>query len=431
MLRSHPDSNRLRSPLVLLTALVGFAVVLTPLGNAQTLTTLYNFTGDADGAAPMSGLIVSGGNIYGTAGFGGIQGSNCTTNTAYGPGCGTVFELHPTKTGWIFNVLYSFTGGGDGSAPFGSLARDPQGNLYGTASWGGTQNSNCDYNDGDGVGCGTVYKLVPSSQGWNFSVLHSFGGIPDGANPDFESLVIDALGNLYGTTEFGGNCCSAGGGTVFRIAPDGTESVIYRFAGSITDGSLPYGGVVPYQENLYGTTYWGGADGFGTVFEIPRAGTETILHDFTAGSDGGFPYASLVRAPNNVFYGTTYYGGPVGTGTAFEITPDGAETVIHSFCSSPYCADGRSPYGALISDANGNLYGTTYIGGTNGYGVVFELSLIGGQWSETVLHNFNYSDGAWPYSRLLLRDHVLYGTTAGGGTNGHGTVFAVTLPSLK
>lgn len=431
MLHSMLHSNRVRLKWAVSSTLLGLAIVLTQLSEAQTLTTLYNFTGSADGAAPLSGLVKVGHKLYGTAGWGGTQGSNCNTNTGYGTGCGTVFELKQSKAGWKFELLYSFSGGADGNAPFGTLAKDAQGNLYGTASWGGTQNSICNYNFGYGAGCGTVFKLAPSTTGWSFSVVHSFGGIPDGANPDFESLVFDAQGNAYGTTEFGGNCCSAGTGTVFKIAPDNTETVLHRFQAGLNDGSMPYGGVtLDHKGNLYGTTYWSGAEGIGTVFKLKTAGKETILHNFAGGSDGGLPYAGLLVA-QNVAYGTTYYGGSTGNGTVFQVASNGTETVLHDFCSSPYCADGRSPYGALIRDANGNLYGTTFIGGANGYGVVFELSPLGGQWSETVLYNFNYSDGAWPYSRLLLCKNVIYGTTAGGGTDGHGTVFALTLPSVK
>jgi uncharacterized repeat protein (TIGR03803 family) len=433
MFGSKLDSNRLRSRSVALTSFLGLAVALAQLAHAQVLTTLYNFTGSADGSAPLSGLVSDRGNLYGTAGWGGIQGANCQTNNGYGTGCGTVFELKPSKGGWIFRVLHSFTGGRDGSAPFGTLATDRKGNLFGTASWGGTQNASCNYNVGYGVGCGSVFKLTPSPKGWSFSVLHRFGGIPDGANPDFESLVFDAEGNAYGTTEFGGNCCNAGGGTVFKITTDRRESVVYRFEGGSADGSLPYGGLVlDHQGSLYGTTYWSGAAGWGTIFQVTEAGTESVLHSFTAGADGGFPYAGLVWGDNNVLYGTTSYGGSTANGTVFQVTADGSETILHSFCSSSGCADGRSPYGALIRDANGNLYGTTFIGGVYGYGVVFKLSSTGGQWSETVLHSFDYdSDGAWPYSRLLMRKNVLYGTTAGGGSNGHGTVFALTLSSRK
>ncbi len=429
----HPmlHSDSVRSKRAVVTTLLGLVIIFAQVSDAQTLTTLYNFTGSGDGAAPLSGLVKVGRNLYGTAGWGGIQGSNCNTNIGYGTGCGTVFELKQSKAGWTFQLLYGFTGGPDGNAPFGTLAKDAQGNLYGTASWGGTQNSICNYNFGYGLGCGTVFKLTPSVTGWSFSVVHSFGGTPDGANPDFESLVFDAQGNAYGTTEFGGNCCDAGTGTVFKIAPDGTESILHTFQADLTDGSMPYGGVgIDHQGNLYGTTYWNGASGNGTVFRVTAAGNETVLHSFAGGTDGAYPYAGLLGGPDGL-YGTTYYGGAVGDGTVFQVAADGTESVLHSFCSSPYCADGRIPYGALIRDANGNLYGTTFIGGANGYGVVFELSPSGGQWSETVLYNFNYSDGAWPYSRLLLSNNVLYGTTAGGGTDGHGTVFALTLPSVK
>jgi hypothetical protein len=210
MLHSMLHSNSVRSKWAVVTTLLGVAIILTQLCEAQILTLLYNFTGSRDGAAPLSGLVKVGRNLYGTAGWGGIQGSNCNTNSGYGTGCGTVFELKQSKAGWNFQLLYSFTGRADGNAPFGTLAKDAQGNLYGTASWGGTQNSICNYNFGYGVGCGTVFKLTPSMTGWSFSVVHSFGGTPDGANPDFESLVFDAQGNAYGTTEFGGNCCNAG-----------------------------------------------------------------------------------------------------------------------------------------------------------------------------------------------------------------------------
>lgn len=427
----HSKKQR-RLWLLPLLMLAGLGIFPASLASAQTFTTIYSFTGGVDGAAPLSGLVKVGTNLYGTAGWGGLQGSNCDNNMGYGTGCGTVFELVRTKTGWAFRLVYSFTGGADGNAPFGTLSKDSLGNLYGTASWGGTENANCSYNSGYGVGCGTVFKLTPASGGWRFSVLHSFGGIPDGANPDFESLVFDTQGNLYGTTEFGGNCCHAGGGTVFKIANDGSESVLYRFQAGLNDGSMPYGGLVQdRQGNLYGTTYWNGVSGMGTVFRVTTDGMESILHSFAGGSDGGYPRAGLLADAQGVGYGTTYYGGPVGTGTVFQIAKDGTETILHSFCSSPYCTDGLSPYGALIKDKGGNLYGTTWIGGANGYGVVFELSPSGDQWVETVLHAFDYTDGAWPYSSLLLCNNVLYGTTAGGGSNGHGTVFALTLPALR
>ena len=310
----------------------------------------------------------------------------------------------PTET-----VLHSFTGGvGDGILPFAGLIADSKGNLYGTTSNGGAS---------DG---GVVFKLSP---GGIETVLYSFCGKPgcsDGAGPR-AGLIADSSGNLYGTTNQGGGseCNGPGCGVVFKLAPNGTETVLYSFCSllSCSDGALPLGGLIADRAgNLYGTTYEGGGSGCiyglglcGVVFKlsppIPPATkwTETVLHSFT-GSDGAGPSAGLIADSKRNLYGTTSTGGGPDRGVVFKLAPNGTETVLYSFCSLPSCSDGALPEAGLIADSSGNLYGTTYGGGSEciygpGCGVVFKLSPGG---TETVLHSFAGGDGALPEAGLIV-----------------------------
>jgi uncharacterized repeat protein (TIGR03803 family) len=224
------------------------------------------------------------------------------------------------------------------------------------------------------------------------------------------------MGALYGTTFEG----AAGYGTAFRLSKTGTETVLYTFTGG-ADGAYPSAGLVEDSAgNLYGMTREGGAAGAGAVFEINTAGTETVLYSFTGGSDGAKPFGGLIRDKFGNFYGTTQQGGTSNLGTVFEVSPTGAETVLHSFAGG---SDGSTPYTPLVAKGR-NLYGTTYVGGTANDGTVFEISSKG---IETVLHSFSGSDGASPDAGLILDSSGdLYGTTFSGGTSGLGTVFELT-----
>ncbi|HEY4741316.1 MAG TPA: choice-of-anchor tandem repeat GloVer-containing protein [Candidatus Acidoferrales bacterium] len=273
---------------------------------------------------------------------------------------------------------------------------------------------------------GTVFKVTPAGQE---TVLYSFTG---GANGDpYAGLVRDALGNLYGTT-YGVN--SVDNGTVFKLGANGQESLLYHFAGD-ADGANPYAALVRDSwGNLYGTTLFGGEgagcfNGCGTVFEVNTHGTETVLHAFSGtGGDGSLPYSGLVRDAQGDLYGTTETGGASGFGTVFKLNKAGVEIVLHSFAGG---SDGANPYAGLVQDSLGNLYGVTEFGGTSGDGTVFEINTAG---KEKVLYSFaGGSDGANPiYASLVLDTQGdLYGTTAYGGgdttacTNGCGTVFKV------
>jgi uncharacterized repeat protein (TIGR03803 family) len=315
-----------------------------------------------------------------------------------------------------FSLLYTFTGQADGGHPFAGLVEDGAGNLYGTTGEGGS-GTFCDSN------CGTVFKLDTSD---NETVLHSFGeASTDGEYPKYDSLVLDGVGNLYGTTGYGGIYSS---GTIFRLSPTGKETVV-PFNGE-ANGGFPYGGLIATAaETAYGTTTLRGSGcapyGCGTVFEVNSTGNETVLYSFTGTPDGEYPYAGLVRDASGNLYGTTPYGGAFGAGTVFQVSAAGKETMLYSFCSQSGCTDGQTPYAGLVRDTSGNLYGTTLNGGTSGAGTVFQVSAAG---QETVLHSFcslnDCADGQLPYAGLV-RDSAgnLYGTTYQGGTDLHGTVF--------
>jgi uncharacterized repeat protein (TIGR03803 family) len=295
-----------------------------------------------------------------------------------------------------YSLLYSFRGGSDGCDPAAGLVRDSAGNLYGTTSSAGQ------------FRLGTVYKVTPSGKE---TVLHSFAG-SDGEDPDIPSLTLDAAGNLYGTTPYGGEF---GYGVVFKVMATGTETVLYNFSGG-TDGSNPYGGVVRDSAgNLYGTIE-GGASGFGGVFKLAAGGKESVLHSFDGFSttDGAEPSGGLVRDSAGNLYGTTEIGGQFGYGTVFRVTPGGSERLLYSFAGYP--SDGAFPFGGgLLRDTAGNLYGVTYYGGETGDGVVFKVGAAG---AEKVLLNFDGgSGGGQPYDGLT-RDSAgnLYGTTNLGGS---------------
>ncbi|MGC9950576.1 MAG: choice-of-anchor tandem repeat GloVer-containing protein [Bryobacteraceae bacterium] len=314
-------------------------------------------------------------------------------------GQGVVYEL---DTAGNYTVLHTFTGGADGGEPQAGVIRDAAANLYGTTSSGGT------------AGGGTVFKLDTSG---NETVLYNFTGGADGGSPS-AGVIRDAAGNLYGTTFFGGGSHS-NAGVVFKVDPSGLETVLHTFTGG-ADGGRPAAGVVRDPAgNLYGTAEWGGAGGHGVVYKLDTAGREKVLHNFTGGADGGDPIAGVIRDPDGNLYGTTNKGGTNGgRGVVYKVDAAGQQTVLLSFGGG---SSGYYPIAGVIRDQAGNLFGTTLWGGPQwgGYGVVFKLDMSG---QETVLYSFA-ADGANPNGGVIAgTDGDLYGT-AGGGTYGFGVVF--------
>ena len=268
-----------------------------------------------------------------------------------------------------------------------------------------------------------------------FRTLKSF---KEETGNDREAPLVQGLdGNFYGTTELGGasNACNHGCGTVFKITPEGNPTTLHMFNG--TDGTNPTAGLVQATDgNLYGTTYYGGANssacggyGCGTVFKITPGGKLTTLHSFcsqTNCTDGAEPYAGLVQGTDGNFYGTTVQGGALNDGTVFKISAAGTLTTLYSFCSQTNCSDGTNPRAGLIQATDGNFYGTTLAGGTSGGsgdGTVFQITAKG---VLTTLHSFDCTDGCAPYSGLLQgTDGDFYGTTSYGGANWAGAVFSL------
>ncbi len=332
-----------------------------------------------------------------------------------------------------FSLLHDFTGPPDGAGSTAGLVEDAAGNFYGTTSQGGITSGAC-----QSVGCGIVFKV---DQSGNETVLHSFAGQPDGATP-LAGLVLDAAGNMYGTTFQGG---ISNQGTVFKLDSTGTETVLYSFTGS-PDGAYPEGDLVlDAAGNLLGTTSEGGTSGVGTVFKLDSADKESVLYSFKEEPDGSVPVAGLVLDAKGDMYGTTSQGGsgpctlktrsreltPPSCGAVFEIDTTGTESVLYSFTGEP---DGANPAGDLVRDAAGNLYGTTVSGGiicsiiapplpgqgpsTDSYcGTVFKLDPAG---DYTLLHSFSGPpDAAIPYGGLILdAAGDIYGTTSEGGAGG-------------
>jgi uncharacterized repeat protein (TIGR03803 family) len=401
--------------LLLNLAFSAFAVAQYAANQAERANyqVLYRFLGGTDGACPYGVLVRdAAGNLYGTTYQGGINNN------------GTVFELDATgkKT-----LLHSFTGGpdrgssfSDGANTYSGLVLDSAGTLYGTTAYGGSFNLFCS------VGCGTIFSLTQTPNGWQESVLYRFQGVPDAAFPG--GLTRDSAGNFFGTAEYPLY------GTAFEFETGGKETVLYTFRGP-PDGSVPSDLIVDAKGNLYGTTYEGGnrgcqdGEGCGTVFELDQSGSETVLYTFSGGADGRYPSGTLLRGRTGNLYGTTSSGGGSsncsgGCGTVFKLDNTSNETVLYSFTGTP---DGSQPSGALVADSAGNIYGTTFAGGAYGAGTVFKLDSTG---KEMVLHRFLAGvDGNEPHAGLI-RDATgtLYGTTCFGGGPGRGSgiVFKVT-----
>jgi uncharacterized repeat protein (TIGR03803 family) len=379
-----------------------------PFSQAQTKKTLHAFMGGPDGRLPTGQLISDqSGNIYGaTGGSGGIFGGVAyqlspstggfsytilftfstpkpgpyggfldLNNSLFGAGEYNAFQLRNDGSGtWQYKHLASYHGD-QGYTAEGNVIADPQGNLYGVTYDGGANDN------------GTVFEISPSASGaWTYQVLYSFQFGADGSSP-IGPLIIDASGNLYGMTELGGDSVY---GTIFELSPDGsggwTEQVLYSFSDG-TDGSVPTGLILAPDGSFYGTTYSGGGKGncqnafhdsyCGTVFHLTsgtNGWTESVLYAFAGGSDGGGPTGNMAFDRNGNLYGTTFAGGQNANGTIFELTPQTdeswSETILYRFAGG---RDGKGPESGILIDSRGNLYGTTTGGGFQNNGTVFEL----------------------------------------------------------
>ncbi len=381
-----------------------FCIAITIAASAQTFTPLMNFD-DTSGASPFHVSLVQGlnGNLYGTTSGGGANAC------AFGPHCGTVFEI---TTKGLLTGLLSFDGT-NGEFPYAGLIQTSNGILYGTTSAGAS------------TGGGTVFQLTSAG---TLSSLYSFcsaANCADGLSPK-SPLVQATDGSFYGTTDDGGANAL---GTVFKITSGGVLTTLHSFGGS--DGSYPsFAGLVQATDNnFYGTTRSGGVNGSGTVFKMNATGTLTTLHGFN-NTDGYFPNG-LLQATDGNFYGTTLLGGAAGVGSIFKITSAGTLTTLYSFCvqGNP-CLDGDGPGDGLVQATDGNFYGTTSTGGANGSGTIYSISPGG---TFTTLYSFE--GNVRPYTVLLqATDGNFYGTTALGGLltcgsigNGCGTVFSLSV----
>jgi uncharacterized repeat protein (TIGR03803 family) len=380
--------------------------LLAPLAGAQAhVSVLYAFKGGADGLSPSSSVVVDKqGNLYGTTAGGGGLGCG-------GGGCGTIYKITPYGAE---TLLYSFKGGEDDGANPTSLIRDDEGNFYGTTYNGGLQTCYAD--------CGTVFKLAADG---TETILHFFAGGNDGQQP-IAGLLRDKAGNLYGTTEWGGAGLSVG--TAFRIAPDGTETVLYTFCSlpKCADGESPISALIMDRGgNLYGTTSWGGTGIGGNVFELKKSGTLKVLYNFCESCQtGGVPQAGVIMDRSGNFFGTAAWGGagcaPYGCGAVFELQPDGTETALHAFSPS---VDGQSPAAGVIMDSAGNLYGT--VGQSKAPackgkpGVVFSLAPGGAESIDCISSPL--------VGGVVERNGMLYGAATGEGNFKYpaGFIFAV------
>jgi uncharacterized repeat protein (TIGR03803 family) len=371
----------------------------------------------------------------------------------------------PWTQAQTFSVVHNFTGGSDGGDSMNGFVVTGK-ILYGTATSGGAFNNGVVFKlntttdvetvlhsfaggtdganpqgsllwekgghiygtttAGGASGLGTVFEVTGEKE----TVLYSFAGGKDGADPT-AGLILDATGNLYGTTSQGG---SSSNGTVFELAApktkggNWTESVLYSF-GKGKDGSAPVGGVnFDATGNLYGTTSAGGAHGYGTVFQLVpgTVWTENILYSFENADDGAVPYAGLISDKAGNFYGAATEGGTGGGGTAFKLTLANGKWTFDVLYSVPGWGISGS-YRNVVLDSSGNLYATTHCDGNYSAGTVYELTPSGGTWTNTVLYNFTGdADGLYSFSNLVLSDGKLYGTTKYGGASGNGVIFEVT-----
>lgn len=405
------DAN-LRMGAIALSLLILLSTTITA-APAQTFSVLHEFTNGQDGGEPQAGLSTDrAGSFYGTASTGGNTGGACSNQNPHG--CGTVFKLSRTGSGWIFTTLYTFSGP-DGANPLTRVIVGPDGSLYGTTANGGSAN------------VGVVFNLRPppvpcktTSCPWKETVLYTFQGSTDGAEPTFGDLVFDGAGNIYGTTPHGGQ---GDNGTVYKLTRSNggwTETVLYRFQGGSRDGAIPYAGLVFDQAgNLWGATGYGGSYNDGTIYQLVPAGggwTENVVYDFHGGAEGANPYGGLIFDQFGNLYGATF--GSNGTPVeVYELSPFAGSwtyNALHSFNTN------QGVLGALAMDADGSLYGTMY----SGVPEVFRLTPSNGGWTLT---------GSWggvgdnPCGNVIFDGSGdLYTTTQGGGSGEVGLVFEIT-----
>lgn len=417
------------------TVLLAMAIVLAfaaAAAHAQTFSVIHTFTGGGDGASPVTGLTMDAAeNLYGTASNGGTINASCPS------GCGTLFKLKRSGSGWILAPFYRFTGGeNDGGNPAGRVSIAHDGTLYGSTGAGG--GNGCSF----GRGCGTVFHLTPpptapgtALASWNVRLLHQFTG-DDGSAPQGD-LTFDRSGNIYGTTLTGG---PNGHGAVYELSPSGVgwvETVLYSVSGGDSGYTNPSGGVIfDGSGNLYGVLFDGGVFplDYGAVYQLSPSASGWIPNILVSFGDFGNPIGGLILDTAGNLYGTTSVGHDLeqGGGRVFEMTPaNGGWNFgwLYQFLGN----GGLSPNGPqdkLVMDAAGNLYGTESAAGSNGYnqyGSVFKLTHTNGGWIYTSLHDFTGgTDGRNPISNLVFdANGNLYGTTSAGGAYGYGLVFEI------
>jgi len=376
----------------------------SPTFTFDLLASFTGMSGAFPGADPEYGNLIQGsdGNFYGVTYA--AQNSEPRGTSGYG----TAYKITPSGT---LTLLHTFAGGtGDGGNPSGSLVEGSDGNFYGVTVKGGS------------AGDGTVFRLTPSGE---VTVLHSFAaGASDGATP-YAGLIEGSDGSFYGTTEGGG---TSGAGTVFKITASGSFTLLYSFPsitasdGSFTsDGSIPEGGLVEGSDgNFYGMTPAGGANGWGTIYQITPSGAFTLLHTFAqAANNGIYGTGNLIQGSDGRFYGMARDGGTNNAGIVFTITSSGSFTVVYSFTGGNN--DGGAPYGSLVEGSDGNFYGMAQGGTIPVYGTAFQITPSG---SVTLLHDFTGADGKFPYGNLVEgSDGSLYGFTSRGGASDDGTIF--------
>lgn len=388
---------------------------------AQTFTVLHSFTGGRDGASPGSGLAIDrGGNLYGNT----YSGGN---------GYGVVFKLTHKSGGWVMSPLYTFAGGSDGAHPiYAQLSIAPDGSLYGTTYLGGGVGT-CGSD-----GCGTVFKLRPSSTiphsviaPWQETILYRFTNTPDGARP-LTSASFGNSGSLFLGTQLGGQF---GDGAIVELTPSGTgwtETVVHSL--QLSEGADPIGGLTfDAAGNIFGAAEAGGFC-CGTVFELTPSGggwTETTLHAFN-GTDGNTTTGPLLLDRSGNLIGATVSGGSLSFGTIYELSPSLGGWTFQTLLSLPPDEVVGGPFGGLIQDSSGNVYGTTVYEGAFGKGSVFRLSFVNGNWVYTDLYNFTGGgDGEQPLGPLVMDGSGnLYGVAFAGASSacqgGCGTVWQLT-----
>ena len=396
--------------LLLTAALLLSAAVISATLNAQTYTVLHNFTGGADGHNPQAGLTLNG------------------TSNLFGAGNDTVFRLRQSGMTWLLSPIFDFNGT-DGAVVTGRLTFGPGGALYGGTFSGGIPNCY------DGAGCGLIFSMRPTSSicrstscPWTMTALYQFDPLsrPSDGYSSQGGLVFDSAGNIYGTTSSGG----LNGGVVFELCPSGnswTETILHSFGGP--DGYTPTGNmVIDRAGNIIGTTQFGGnggncaGEGCGVIFELTHTSSgwvESTLHNFNP-SEGALPTGGLISDAAGNLYGTTTVGGTNAGGTVYELTPSNGDYTYQTLYSS--AGPGRyGPSGLLAIDSSGNLYGATNSQGAFSLGNIFKLTRSGGQWVYSDLHDFSGpQDGSYPSDGPTLDPSGnLYGTASEGG-NGAG-----------